>query len=131
MTLASGGTDIAVVAGRLAERLRQLPLARLRAPLAAYDSRARAGLAAAQALAELAQGVELRAHAVPPSWREVPWLGELPVGDQVAVTGADVHRALRDVPAEADVWTRSGRRPAGRVLEETAARVREIKQLVD
>jgi hypothetical protein len=95
------GVDVSAFAkesGAVADRLRHLSESRLKAPLTARQesspSRARAGLALAQCLADLAAAVEGE------PLREVPDLGVFAVGDQVAVTAGDLARALESVPAE-------------------------------
>ena len=85
---------------RLADRLRGLSEARLDGPLPPHASRAAAARALAQLLADAAQ--DLEEPGAPR--RTVPDLGVFAVGDQVAVTGADLLAAAgstdRDVPAE-------------------------------
>jgi hypothetical protein len=84
--------------GAVADRLRHLSEARLKAPLTARQesspSRARAALGLAQCLADLAAAVEGE------PLREVPDLGVFAVGDQVAVTSGDLARALEPLPAD-------------------------------
>ena len=74
---------------RVADRLRTLSEARLRAPVPGWGSRAEAARALAQRCADAAAGV-----AGEPS-RTVPTLSDLAVGDQVAVCGHDLVAALR------------------------------------
>ena len=82
--------------GRLADRLRSLSDVRLRAALPGGGSRADAAHRVAQQLADAA--ARLAGEPV----RPVPRLDDLVVGDQVAVTGADLlaalDRAARDDP---------------------------------
>jgi len=74
---------------RVADRLRTLSAARLREPVAGYASRADAGRAAAQALADACAELEATVR------RRLPELADFAVGDQVAVTGADLVAAVR------------------------------------
>ena len=73
---------------RLADRLRSLSDVRLARPLPPARSRADAAHALAQRMADHAAALEGA-----PS-RAVPRLHDLAVGDQVAVTGTDLVRAL-------------------------------------
>jgi hypothetical protein len=100
---------------RVSDRLRTLPQRRLEAPSPPYDSVAAAARALAQQLADAAQGVDERARAGSPRWREVPALGVFAAGDQVTVTGRDLLAALAGVPPETPVWTRDGRGTAADV----------------
>ena len=141
----------------------------------------------AQRLADAASGVAARGADQPPEWREVPEIELFAVGEQVAVTGADLVRELAGgadhaagtesgavgagsggvgagfgaagavsaesrsgsvvnaesgsggmvrggsgaggvaVPADAVIWTRSGRRPVSAVTEELLATLRELR----
>lgn len=83
---------LALEVRRVADRLRSLSLTRLAAPLPPYASRADAGHALAQRLADAAAGLEGHPR------RAVPRLGDESVGDQVAVTGADLVRIAPDAP---------------------------------
>jgi hypothetical protein len=139
------GPESADVRGRLAEeirrvsdRLRMLPLARLSAPLPPYGTRAEAGHAVAQRLAEAAQGIEARDAPQPPAWREVPRLAEHGTADLIAVTGQDLLDALASAGADAQVWTRAGqsatragqsatRAPIRDAVERAAADLRELR----
>jgi hypothetical protein len=116
---------------RVSDRLRTLSLDRLSGPLPPYASRAEAGRALAQRLADAAQGIEGRGSGEPPSWREVPRLGDHAAGDQVAVTGQDLLAALAAAEADDEVsakaWTRAGRRPVREVAEDAAAALRELR----
>lgn len=68
----------------MAERLRTMPLVRLSAPWSPYASRAAAARSVAQRLADLAadEGGWPRRH--------LPDVGDPAVGDQIAVTAADL-----------------------------------------
>jgi hypothetical protein len=110
--------EIATEVGRVADRFRSLSEARLAGPVPGSPSRAAAGRRLAQALADAGQGVEDRASPVEPRWRRLPELGDLAVGDQVAVTGADLLRALGEVTPDDPVWTRGGRQPAASAAAE-------------
>ena len=78
----------------VAERLRRLSPARLRMPLPPYPSRAQAGRMLAQRLADAASGVAAGGADQPPEWLAVPEIEVFAVGEQVAVTGADLVREL-------------------------------------
>lgn len=79
---------------RVVDRLRSMPLTRLAAPWPPYASRAAGARALAQRLADRAADVG--------GWprHRVPDAGDAAVGDQVAVTGADL---LALDPSEADL----------------------------
>ena len=81
--------ELAQEVERLADRLRTLSDVRLAKPLPPYASRADAARAVVQRLADAAAVLEGRPV------REVPRLPDLAVGDQVAVTGADLVVAAR------------------------------------
>ena len=118
---------LAVDVDRVADRLRSLSEARLAAAVPGHASRAAAGWALAQALAEVAQGVEEGPGEVPPRWRSVPRLGDLAVGDQVAVTGHDAVAALAGAGPDAPGWARSGRTGVDVLLTGAAAVLRELR----
>jgi hypothetical protein len=82
---------------RVADRLRSMSEERLTRPFPPHASRAAAGLALAQLLADSSAALE----GAPP--RRVPDLGPLAVGDQVAVTGTDVVTAAAGVPDDPQV----------------------------
>ncbi|HKA68695.1 MAG TPA: hypothetical protein VKG85_06200 [Actinomycetes bacterium] len=90
----------------VAERLRRLSPARLRAPLPPYRSREQAGRTLAQQLADAAAGVVARDCDQPPQWSEVPEIELFAVGEQVAVTGNDLVLELASLLA-------TGGAPAG------------------
>jgi hypothetical protein len=107
---------------RIVGALRTTPRQRLRAAsLGRFASRVDAGRALAVVLATTAQGIEEASTASMPSWRALPLLPDLAVGDQVAVTASDFVRAVAAAPVT--VWT-----PSGRV--ELAEAVREVRALV-
>ncbi len=95
--------ELAEQVGRLADRLRSLSDVRLARPLPPSGSRADAAHALAQRLADHAAALEGEPG------RVVPRLHDLAVGDQVAVTGTDLVRALQGASA-ADVegWSERG-----------------------
>jgi hypothetical protein len=119
--------DLGVDVDRVADRLRSLSQARLAAPLPPHESRAAAGRALAQLLAEVAQGVEEGASG-PPSWRVVPALGDFAVGDQVSVTGHDAVAALSGSGSGAPGWDRSGRAGVDVLLARAARAVGELRR---
>jgi hypothetical protein len=90
-----------------------------------------AALDAARALARAAQGVDERDAAGEPVWRLVPDLGALTVGDQIAVTGHELARAVAALPDGDDplVWTPGGRRPASELLDEVTGELVALRGL--
>jgi hypothetical protein len=77
--------------GLVADRLRSMSAERLTRPFPPYASRAEAALNLAQLLADHSADLEGRPR------RTLPDLGALVVGDQVAVTGADLAAAACDL----------------------------------
>ena len=77
-------SDVQTEVTRVVDRLRSMPLARLSAPWQDYPSMAAGARALAQLLVDRA--------ALLTGWpvREVPDVGDAAVGDQVAVTAADL-----------------------------------------
>ena len=102
---APGSEDLGRSVERLADRLRTLADTRLARPIDGGATAADRAHALAQALADAEQGIAERAAEQPPAWRAVPRLGDLAVGDQVAVTGADLVAACEGL----DRTSRSGR----------------------
>jgi hypothetical protein len=113
--------------GRLAERLRGLSDTKLAGALPPYPSRAAAGRAVAQLLADSAVGVAERRAPAPPVWREVPELNPFAVGDQIAVTGHDLWMALAGVTGDELVWTTEGRRTTGQVVTRALDALRRLR----
>jgi hypothetical protein len=122
--------EIAADVRRVADRLRSLSQSRLAAPAPPYASRADAARAAAQALADAAQGLAERACGPEPSWRPLPLLSDFAVGDQVAVTGRDLLDELSGCDPAAQVWTRSGRRTAREVVTDAAGALAATRRLL-
>jgi hypothetical protein len=96
---------------RVADRLRDLSEARLAGPptsaqhgMPPYVSRAQAGRAAAQTMADSAGALEAAAAGTGFDRRELPELADFAVGDQVAVTGNDLLSALDLVGPDDEVW---------------------------
>jgi len=81
--------QLRVEVGRVADRLRSMSQERLTRGFPPYASRAAAALELAQRLADAAADITEG----PAERRTVPDLGPLVVGDQVAVTGADLVEA--------------------------------------
>ena len=86
---------------RVSERLRTLSSTRLASPPGpspdggpGHRSRAAAGRAVAQLLADAAAALEATGTGAAPHLRTLPVLPDLAVGDQVAVTGHDLLAAL-------------------------------------
>ena len=97
--------DLAADVRRVSERLRTLSATRLAGPPGPspdggpdHPTRAAAGRAAAQQLADAAEALEAAAAGVAPERRSLPVLPDLAVGDQVAVTGHDLLAALDGLP---------------------------------
>lgn len=76
--------DVRVELARVVDRLRSMPLTQLAAAWGEYPSRAAGARALAQRLADRAADLGGRPR------REVPDVGDVAVGDQVAVTGRDL-----------------------------------------
>ncbi|WP_020549368.1 hypothetical protein [Embleya scabrispora] len=115
--------------GAVADRLRHLSEARLKAPLTARQesspTRAGAALALAQCLADLAAAVEGE------PLREVPDLGVFVVGDQVAVTSGDLASALGALAEEHALILQDGEpTTAGDVVRRARAMVRELSAAI-
>ena len=127
---APGSEDLGRSVERLADRLRTLADTRLARPLDGGATAADRAHALAQALADAEQGIAERAAERPPAWRAVPRLGDLAVGDQVAVTGADLVAACDGLGPDEPVWTRAGRSAASAVLARAVADVRELAALL-
>ncbi|MEI6375471.1 MAG: hypothetical protein WCP26_16950 [Actinomycetes bacterium] len=87
-SIASVRDQLADRTARLVDRLRSLPAARLARAEAGKPSLADSSHALAQLLADLASDLQGRAR------RDVPRLDDLAVGDQVAVTMADLFAAV-------------------------------------
>jgi len=104
--------ELAADVRRVADRLRGLSQAQLSAPVPPHASRAEVARAAAQQLAEAAEGIAERGAAVEPSWRALPVLSDLAVGDQLAVAGHDLVAEVAGCAPDADVWARGSRRTA-------------------
>lgn len=111
---------------------RSLPQSKLLGLLSDGRSRAQAGHRFAALLAAMGQGVEERASASVPRWRDLPFDGHFIVGDQIAVTGHDLiagMRALDDL--DAPVWSVDGRRvAAAEVLEEALRAAKGLRGLI-
>jgi hypothetical protein len=114
----------------VADRLRGLSQARLSGPAPPHASRADAGRAAAQALADAAQVLAERASGTVPARRPLPRLGDFAVGDQVAVTGRDLLDELPGCPPEAVVPADGGARPARDVVAAAAAALAATRRLL-
>lgn len=112
---------------RLAVRLRSMSDVRLGRALASGATGAAAGLEVAQGLADAAHGIEQRELIGPPHQRRVPDLGVFAVGDQVAVTGADLARLAGALPEDTMVWYGSARAQLGEVIGTQAAAVRALR----
>lgn len=83
-------------------------------------------------LAAMGQGVEERASASVPRWRDLPFDGHFIVGDQIAVTGHDLIAGMRSLDdLDAPVWSVDGGRvTAGEVLDEALRAARGLRELI-
>jgi hypothetical protein len=122
--------ELAADVRRVSERLRGLSQSRLAAPAPPYHSRADAARAAAQALADAAQGLADREAEAEPPWRTLPRLADFAVSDQVAVTGRDLLDELAGCPATASAWARGGRRAAHAVVADAAGTLAATRRLL-
>jgi len=127
---APGSEDLGRSVERLADRLRTLADTRLARRIGGAATAADRAHGLAQALADAEKGIAERAAGQPPAWRPVPRLGDLAVGDQVAVTGADLVAACEGLGPDDAVWTRAGRSAASAVLAQAVADVRELAALL-
>ncbi len=89
---------LAVELDRVVEQLRSMPLTKLAAPWPPFPSRAASARALAQQLADAAADVSGEPH------RVVPDVGDAAVGDQVAVTGADLLAARCGTVSTIEPW---------------------------
>src|SRR5690606_5995066 len=105
--------------------------ARLRRPLAEYGTVADAGRALAQTLADAAAAAEATGGAGVPRRRTLPEVAVTAVGDQVAVTGHDLLRALSALPPDAELPTADGPRRATDVAAAAHDLTRAVKLAVD
>lgn len=115
---------------RATERLRGLSQAQLSAPAPPHASRAEAGRATAQQLAETAQGIAARDDDAEPHWRALPVLGDFTVGDQLAVVGHDLVAELAGCGPDVDVWARGSRRTAREAVTAAAATLAATRRLL-
>lgn len=120
--------ELATEVRRVADRLRSLSQARLAAPAPPYPSRAAAARSVARLIAEAEQGIAARQGPVEPAWRGLPDLGDLAVGDQLAVTGHDLLSVIEHVRPDDDVWARGRRRTARDVVTEVAGHLAELRR---
>ena len=117
-------------ARRVPDRLRGLSQARLEAPAAPYASRADAARAAAQRLADAATGLAERSNGHEPHWRALPELSIFAVGDQVAVTAADLLVELAGCDPGDPAWCRGARSTAREVVAGAAAALAATRRLL-
>jgi hypothetical protein len=104
------------VRARVDEALAQVVQAVRRMPPGRLRSAGRVGAARALArdLATAVQGIEQAESAAPPTWRMLPDVPDLVVGDQLAVLAHDFSLAMPEAPEQ--VWTPHGRAPLSDVL---------------
>jgi hypothetical protein len=115
---------------RVSDRLRGLSAARLAAAAPPYSSRTEAARATAQALADVAAGLEASREPVEPTWRTLPVLDDLSVGDQIAVTGHDLLAAARDAARGDVAWGRDGRCSAHDLVTDAAEALATLRRLL-
>jgi hypothetical protein len=120
---------------RMVSALRTMPPGKLAARLSGpTPTRADAGRLLARTLALAAQAIEEADAATMPSWREVPMLPDLAVGDQVNVMLHDLRTALSgDSLGGAgpdEVWTPQGRVPLTEVLRDVETTTEEVRRLL-
>jgi len=127
------GLDAAL--SRVVSALRTMPPGKLAARLSGpTPTRADAGRLLARTLAVAAQGIEEAGAAAMPSWREVPTLPDLAVGDQVNVMLHDLRAALSGdafgVSVGDGVWTPQGRAPLTDVMRDVETTTEEVRRLL-
>ena len=129
--------ELAADVRRVADRLRTLSAARLAGPPAPsegqmppYGSRAQAGRAAAQKMADAASALESAAAGGGGfQWQPLPELADFAVGDQVEVTGHDLLAALELVPPDTDVyWDVLEHGPARHQVEQAARLLADVRR---
>jgi hypothetical protein len=135
--------EIAADVRRVSDRLRTLSATRLAAPPAPpapparphvggagedHASRAAAGRAVAQRLADAAADLEAAAAGVEPGRRPLPELPDLSVGDQVAVAGHDLLAALDLAGPDTPVGTPGGRRAAEEAVRAAARALMDVRR---
>lgn len=117
---------------RLIDRYRRMTERGLLVEVTPSITRADAVRMLAQRLADAARGIELHADGTAPTWHDMPDIGPLSVGDQLAVAVSDLVDACAALPPGADdefpVWTRDGRRALGAVIAELRADIEHIAQ---
>lgn len=122
--------DLRADACRVPDRLRGLSQARLAAPVPPQTSRADAARAAAQTLSDAAQGLAERSTGREPGWRPLPRLSDFAVGDQVAVTAADLLAEVSGCDPRDAVWARGALRTAGDVVADAVATLAATRRLL-
>ena len=130
-------TDLAVLLARVVSALRTMPAGKLAGRLPGpTPTRADAGRLLARALAVATQGIDAAGEPRAPSWRPLPEVGDLVVGDQVNVLAHDLRIALSELAAggsgggSVTVWTPDGRAPLADVLRDVAATAEEVQRLL-
>jgi hypothetical protein len=113
--------------GRVADRLRTAPLARLTRAEDGASTPADQALLLLQQLADLEAGATAREDDGAPTWRTVPDLGPTALGDQLTVLGTDLGAAVLDLPDPTPVWTPVGRSTLGSELASLAVALRALR----
>lgn len=121
--------ELGLETDRVADRLRRLPQARLARSLPGYGTVADAGRRLAQALADGAEGVAAGDRT--PVWRALPALSDAIVGDQVAVTAAELREALALAVPDDPAWTRAGCTTVARLATDLLALAHATKMAVN
>lgn len=113
---------------RLGGVFRSMPESKLLGRLPDGRLRAVAGHGLADEFARAAQGIAERSSAVPPLWREVPFIGPFVVGDQLTVMAYELVAALEGLAREDEqVWSApAGRMAANELLDGLGERLREL-----
>jgi hypothetical protein len=91
-----------------------------------FHRRAAAAHRVANLLACYAQGIEQRSDGSMPMWRELPWLFDDAVADQLAVVGRDLVAALTEVSPGELVWNISGRQPVTETVLDAECALTEL-----
>jgi hypothetical protein len=124
---------------RIATALRTMSPGKLAMPLPGpTPTRADAGRMLARTLLIAAQGIEDAEAPTIPTWRALPEVADLVVGDQVNVLAHDFERAVaarlvagdESASAKAEVWTRDGRAPLADVVRDVSATADEVRRLL-
>jgi hypothetical protein len=131
----SGGLDDDLDAAltRVVGALRTMPPSKLAARLPGpTTSRSDAGRLLARTLAVAAQGIEAAGESAMPSWRVVPTVPDLAVGDQLNVMVHELRAALGAFGGGPDgaIWTPQGRTLLATLLLDVETTTEEVRRLL-